>query len=54
MNRILAFTRDKLGLEITLAPAPFSKQGRPKRGCEFLGLRILENTRRDWLSSRRD
>jgi hypothetical protein len=21
-----------------------------KRGCEFLGLRILENIRRDWLT----
>jgi len=26
------------------------RPGQTKRGCEFLGLRILENIRRDWLT----
>jgi len=50
MNGILSSTRDKLGHEITPVPMPFSRPGQTKRGCEFLGLRILENIRRDWLT----
>src|SRR5439155_21718090 len=49
-ERDLSSTRDKLGHEITPVPTPFSRPGQTKRGCEFLGLRILENIRRDWLT----
>ncbi len=52
MNGILSLARNKLGHEITPAPAPFSRPGQTKRGCEFLGLGILENIRCDWAHAR--